>query len=408
MALLIDVQHADDERDSVHRAVQTLVEGGLVGFPSESTYVLAASGVCERGMERLAAVANSMGEPRLTLAVKSLADAQDYFPKLPPVGIRLARRCWPGPVAIAAPCTDADSLLGRLPGITAKVLAPDGFLYVWSPASRLISAAWRLLAGPIVVWPARFPSTDVSSTGLLAESSGKPLEAPQAKRAEMHDCITAEKLEEQCGRDCQLILDDGRCRLGQHFTVVKVVNSGWSIEFPGVVPTKTVSSMAVAMILFVCTGNTCRSPMAESIAKKLLAEKLACSPTELESRGVVVRSAGLAAANNAPASAESCQIMEEQGLDLSDHASQPLGGGLVKQADWIFTMTRSHRDLLLAAYPDAADRTMVLRRDGLDVVDPIGSPLEDYRRCAEQIQKEVQAWLESPALSGLGQMGTQG
>jgi protein-tyrosine phosphatase len=79
------------------------------------------------------------------------------------------------------------------------------------------------------------------------------------------------------------------------------------------------------------------------------------------------------------------------GIDLADHASQPLTQQLVRHADVIWTMTRSHRRAIVEQWPESAARTAVLCRDQGDVADPIGGPIEFYQQCAEQIEAELTA-----------------
>src|SRR5579863_9390616 len=126
------------------------------------------------------------------------------------------------------------------------------------------------------------------------------------------------------------------------------------------------------MYLFVCTGNTCRSPMAEGIFRKLLSERLSCPEDELVDRGFMVASAGVAAAPGNPASPEGVEILVDRGVDLRGHESQPVTAQLLSQADQIFTMTGSHRDFLVREFPETASRVRLLARDGSDIIDPIG------------------------------------
>jgi hypothetical protein len=84
--------------------------------------------------------------------------------------------------------------------------------------------------------------------------------------------------------------------------------------------------------------------------------------------------------------------MEAQGIDLSCHESRPLSDAIMHRADLVLTMTRGHRAAILAAWPDMADRVHTLRRDGGDIADPIGGPLEMYQNCAAQIDAELQWW----------------
>ena len=90
---------------------------------------------------------------------------------------------------------------------------------------------------------------------------------------------------------------------------------------------------------------------------------------------------------------EAVEVMQRQGIGLSEHESQPLTAQLVRHADVIWTMTRSHRQAIVSQWTDAAARTEVLSRDEGDIADPIGGPVEYYERCAVQIKAELIARL---------------
>src|SRR5690606_10526873 len=111
-------------------------------------------------------------------------------------------------------------------------------------------------------------------------------------------------------------------------------------------------------------------------------------------RGVVIMSAGISAAPGGRSAAEAIETMKERNLDLSMHESQPLSDRIVRFADLIITMTRSHREAILAHFPDAAPRVHIISRGRGDVSDPIGGPLEMYRRCAEQLDTYLDEWLD--------------
>ena len=134
--------------------------------------------------------------------------------------------------------------------------------------------------------------------------------------------------------------------------------------------------------------------MAEAMARRLIAEKLGCSEQELEPKGVIVVSAGIAAVAGCSPSSEAVEVMKEMGLDITQHESQPLTDKLVRHADVIFTMTGSHRQMIVRRWPEASLRAWTLRVDEQDIDDPIGGSVGVYRQCAEQVENALKKRLE--------------
>src|SRR5580698_6208844 len=139
-------------------------------------------------------------------------------------------------------------------------------------------------------------------------------------------------------------------------------------------------------VLFVCTGNICRSPMAEGIFRHVTKGR----------RDVRVMSAGIGASEGQPPSAFAVQAVKELGIDIARQRSRQLTAELVAEADYIFGMTHSHVDSIFLLYPQAAEKTFLLREfdDTLDIFekdisDPIGGSYEAYLNCRDQIEQGI-------------------
>jgi len=146
-------------------------------------------------------------------------------------------------------------------------------------------------------------------------------------------------------------------------------------------------------ILFLCTGNTCRSPLAEVLCRQMLCQALGCSPQELPARGFVVQSAGVAAFPGDPATELAIEVAAEYGANLTDHRSRPVNSELLEQATDVITMTHAHAAVLKYRYPGIGPVPVPLCGDDEDLLDPIGGDLAVYRACAETIRKHLQRFL---------------
>ena len=135
-------------------------------------------------------------------------------------------------------------------------------------------------------------------------------------------------------------------------------------------------------ITFICTGNTCRSPMAEGIAREIVRR-------DCPDSGITVSSAGLAAYNGAPASQHSIDVCREIGIDISAHRSQRLNPEIAEKTDLFAVMTPSHKSFLLSC-GIPAEKIAVLG----DIPDPYGGDEDEYRNCRDQIDREVQTLLK--------------
>ncbi len=139
-------------------------------------------------------------------------------------------------------------------------------------------------------------------------------------------------------------------------------------------------------ITFICTGNTCRSPMAEGIARELIRKRYP------DSR-ITVSSAGLSTFNGIPASQHSVDVCEEIGIDISAHRSQRLNPEIASDTDLFAVMTRSHAQIL-EQYGIPREKTAVL---GGEISDPFGGDEETYRGCRDEIREAVDQLLQNVA-----------
>ena len=140
-------------------------------------------------------------------------------------------------------------------------------------------------------------------------------------------------------------------------------------------------------ILFVCSGNTCRSPLAEVIAKHVLPARLGF--------GVEVTSAGSSALEGSPASHYSAEVAREHGFDLSGHRSRALTAAMVREADLIVTMGSRHRETVGNLEPGALEHTYLLTNFSDhqlgDIPDPIGGDRATYERTYLVIRECIDA-----------------
>ena len=149
-------------------------------------------------------------------------------------------------------------------------------------------------------------------------------------------------------------------------------------------------------ILFVCTGNSCRSVMAHGLLRHMLAKK--------GRKEIQVLSAGVSTFGGLGATAETIEVMRREGVDVSGHISQPVTPELIRNADIIFCMEELHRESILDRVPEAGPKVHLLKTfqakqppPDPNIPDPIGRPKEVYESCLMTIKEaveRVEKWLE--------------
>ena len=137
-------------------------------------------------------------------------------------------------------------------------------------------------------------------------------------------------------------------------------------------------------LVFVCSGNTCRSPMAEKLAQQWLSNDPAAVAV------MKVSSAGVAVFSGSSASPQSVQVMAEFGMNLAEHRARQFNDGIAREADLILTMTTGQKQVILQRYPAAEERVFTLTEfvgsNSGEITDPFGQSVEVYRKSAQDLQ----------------------
>lgn len=330
--------------DELARVGRLLREGGLVAFPTETVYGIAVSAERPEAVERLYALKGRPSNKPMTLMIADVAPVRERCPQLPAAAQALMRRFWPGPLTLVVP--DAE---GRMQG-------------------------FRLPASPL-------------ARGLV-RAAGVPLLVPSANRSGEPDATTAEEVLSQLPEGLDLVIDGGPTAGGVPSTVVQVTPEGVTVLREGAIPEERILARGGATVLFVCQGNTDRSPLAAAILCRRLAQHLGVPERELESKGYRVLSAGVAAQDGQRASLNARRTAREwpeEPLNLEGHLSRKLTGRMIERATRIFCMERTQRDQILAFFPHRERDVLLLDPEGRDVPDPVGQSMAEYRRLARRL-----------------------
>jgi protein-tyrosine phosphatase len=360
---VIKVRTVEDIAPAARAGAEALEKGKLVAFATETVYGVATVASIPESLERLRELKSRPQRP-FSVHMGCAGDVTKYVESIPHDASRLMAKSWPGPVTLVLPTG------GKLADPKLQKLSLHDVL-CWEDTIGL-----------------RFP--DEPTAQLMLSEVDAPVVAPSANLSGRPSPRSAEDVLDSLDGRIDLLIDSGPTRYGKDSTIVVFdADGGWKVVREGVFDDRMIRKMLRRKILFVCTGNTCRSPLAAGLARKLLAEKLGVEVGDLRKENVEILSAGTFAMDGGRASPEAVEAAREYDADISHHRSRKLTTELIQSADMVFCMTDSHVADVRRMAPSAAGKIRRLD-EAEDISDPIGSGSSAYRRTAKHIQQALE------------------
>ncbi len=344
---IIPIHPEFPEMDKLAACAKIIRQGGLVIFPTETVYGVGANLNNPKALARLREVKKRSDQKPFAVLISKRSQVLSLTAFNEPILYKLVDKYWPGPLTVVIP--------GKKAGETIGVRMPDHRV-----ALGLVEVSECLLAAP----SANF------------ENNPAPTNCQEALR-DLDGLV-------------DVALDAGPCRIGISSSIVDFTNGPPRVTREGKIHQSDVDqAIGRKTVLFVCTGNSCRSVMAEYLLKKALGSR----------RDVDVISTGTGVFITAPASGDTIEVLKREGVDASGHLSQPVSRIMLKKADLILVMTRSHRQQILDKVPEVEKRVYLLKEfanlgrwesDDIDISDPMGKTFNAYEECLWTIKEAIE------------------
>jgi len=347
----------------IKEAAAIIDSRGLVAFPTETVYGIACR-ANSGSLLKLNNIKNRMADKHYTLHIGHKNNATKYVPNVGLKAHKLIEVAWPGPLTIIFELNhdDLNHQKNNLERDVFEILYKDNTIGI------------------------RCPDNLIAST--LLQQTKYPVVAPSANTTGKNPSINAEQVLSQFSGQIEFLLDGGPCKYKKSSTIIKINNTKLEILRPGVYQQSELEAMSTVKFLFVCTGNTCRSPMAVGIFRKQLAKKLKCRVDELNKMGYKISSAGIMGIIDSSASVEAIASCAAKAIDIKAHKSQALTRELIEESDFIYAMGRVHCKRIINLCPDSEKKCFLLAENE-EIPDPIGQSQEFYNNCAEIIEKSI-------------------
>jgi len=347
----------------IREAAEIIDSGGLVAFPTETVYGIACRAETA-SLAKLDYLKSRGADKHYTLHIGHKKFAKKYLPTIGLKAQKLISKAWPGPLTIIFELNEQDlkQQLTQLKREAFEILYKDNAIGI------------------------RCPDNPIAS--MLLQKAKSPVVAPSANITGKTPSINAEQVIARFSGKINLLLDGGPCKYKKSSTIVKISKNRLKILRPGAYLQSKLEELSMVNFLFVCTGNTCRSPMALGIFRKYLAKKLKCKVDELKKMGYKTESAGTMGIKDSPASVEAIKSCSARGVNIKAHKSQDLSQQLIEESDLIYVMGKAHLERIINLNPASAKKCMLLA-ENKEIPDPIGRSEEFYNNCAELIEQAV-------------------